>query len=244
MTGTGTMTLLGAVTSFQDFSVVGNGVTTPYAIAEQSGTDWEVGIGTYTLSGTTLSRTTVLASSNSGSLVSFGSGTKSVFQSLPAYACNRLGYTLGDHVTDVGSVSTTETPLYSDTLAANTFLVNGDKVQCTYGLTLSSGTATKQVRMYLGSTAIFDSGALTLSTAGDLIIMATIIRDTSTSVRYLVSVSTTGASTGAFAAVGKLTGLTLTGTNTVMVTGQSGGVGSASNDVTAILGTIIRFPGA
>ena len=81
-TGTGTLTLAGAVAGYQSFAAIGNGNTTYYTITD--GTNWEVGIGTYTLSGTTLARTTVLASSNSGSAVSFGAGTKTVFGTLPA----------------------------------------------------------------------------------------------------------------------------------------------------------------
>ena len=83
-TGTGTVTLLGASTGYQSFSAVGNGNTTYYTISGQTGSEWEVGIGTYTSSGTTLSRTTVLASSNSGSLVVFSAGTKDVFVTYPA----------------------------------------------------------------------------------------------------------------------------------------------------------------
>jgi hypothetical protein len=83
-TGTGTVTLAGAVSGYQSFAAVGNGNTTYYTIAAQTGTEWEVGIGTYTSSGTTLSRTTVLSSSNSGSLVNFSAGTKNVFVDYPA----------------------------------------------------------------------------------------------------------------------------------------------------------------
>lgn len=83
-TGTGTITLAGATTGFQSFSAVGDGNSTFYTIADQSGSSWEIGVGTYTASGTTLSRDTVLSSSNSGSLVNFGAGTKNVFVTLPA----------------------------------------------------------------------------------------------------------------------------------------------------------------
>lgn len=83
-TGTGTVTLLGAVTGYQSFAGIGNGNTTYYCIADQTGANWEVGIGTYTSAGTTLARTTVLASSNSGSLVSFTAGTKDVFVTYPS----------------------------------------------------------------------------------------------------------------------------------------------------------------
>jgi hypothetical protein len=82
-TGTGTVTLSGTAPSgYQNFSVVGNGNTTYYTI--NAGSQWEVGIGTYSSTGPTLARTTVLASSNSGSLVDFSAGTKDVFVTYPA----------------------------------------------------------------------------------------------------------------------------------------------------------------
>lgn len=82
-TGTGTLTLAGAVTKFQSFSVVGDGNTTYYAIESGNGSDWEVGVGTYTASGTTLSRDTILESSNAGSAINL-SGTSTVFCTYPA----------------------------------------------------------------------------------------------------------------------------------------------------------------
>ena len=84
-TGTGSVTLGGAYTGFQTFLAgVGNANSTYYTIANVVSGEWEVGIGTYTTSGNTLSRTTVLASSNSGSLVNFVTGTKDVFVTQPA----------------------------------------------------------------------------------------------------------------------------------------------------------------
>lgn len=82
--GTGDAALLGAVTGFQAFSVVGNTNTCYYAIADQSGGDWEVGIGTYSTTGPTLARTTVLSSSNAGSKVVFTGGTKDIFLTYPS----------------------------------------------------------------------------------------------------------------------------------------------------------------
>ena len=81
-TGTGTFTLGLATAGYQDFSSIGNGNTTYYTIT--NGTDWEVGIGTYTSSGTTLARTQVLESSNSDALVDWAAGTKNVFVPQPA----------------------------------------------------------------------------------------------------------------------------------------------------------------
>ena len=84
-TGTGAFTLAGAANGFQSFnSGIGNGNSTYYTISDSANNAWEVGIGTYTHSGTSLSRDTVLASSNSGSLVNFGAGAKQVFVTYPA----------------------------------------------------------------------------------------------------------------------------------------------------------------
>jgi hypothetical protein len=80
-TGTGSLTLLGAVTGFQTFSsAIGNTNTTYYTI--QNGAEWEVGVGT--VSAAALSRDTVLESSNGGALVNFSAGTKFVFCTYPA----------------------------------------------------------------------------------------------------------------------------------------------------------------
>jgi hypothetical protein len=81
-TGTGTVTLAGAVSGYQSFAAIGNGNTTFYTIT--SGTAWEVGIGTYTLSGTTLARTTVLSSSAGGTTKITLAGTSTVFATYPA----------------------------------------------------------------------------------------------------------------------------------------------------------------
>jgi hypothetical protein len=81
--GTGTITLTGAVTSFQTFSsAIGNGNTTYYTITEQNTANFEVGIGT--VGAGTLTRDTVLESSNGGTKVNFGSAAKDVFCTYPA----------------------------------------------------------------------------------------------------------------------------------------------------------------
>ena len=84
--GTGTVTLDGASTGFQSFAVIGNANTTFYCIAGQTTSEWEVGIGTYTSSGTLLARTTVLSNSagTQPSALSFSAGTKDVFVTYPS----------------------------------------------------------------------------------------------------------------------------------------------------------------
>lgn len=126
-TSTGTITLSGtAPTGYQNFSVIGNGNTTYYTIAGQGTTEWEVGIGTYTSSGTTLSRDTVLASSNGGSLVVFSAGTKDVFVTYPAERSVNLSSTaltsgrVPYATTDGLLVDSTNLTFNGTTLTANT----------------------------------------------------------------------------------------------------------------------------
>lgn len=104
-TGTGTITLGAAAIGFQAFSVIGNGNTTYYTITDTVNGTWEVGIGTYTASGTTLSRDTVLESSNSGSLVNFAAGSKDVFVAYPAERAvmGAMGYTENSATISVSS---------------------------------------------------------------------------------------------------------------------------------------------
>ena len=80
--GLGTLTLAGSADTFEPFSSLGNGNTTYYAIVAQGNDNWEVGIGT--VGSGTLSRDTVLASSNSNAKVNFLAGTKDVFVTFPA----------------------------------------------------------------------------------------------------------------------------------------------------------------
>ena len=105
-TGTGTYTLGGAVTGFETFTAnLSNSDTTYYACTDN--TDFEVGIGTFTASGTTLARTTILASSNSNNAVSWSSGTRTIFCTLPASKTVFLdasgNATIGGTVTATGS---------------------------------------------------------------------------------------------------------------------------------------------
>ncbi len=84
-TSTGAVTLAGAVDGFQTFAAgIGNSNTTYYAISLNTANEWEVGLGTLNGDSSTLTRTTVLESSNSDSAVDFSAGTKEVFCTLPS----------------------------------------------------------------------------------------------------------------------------------------------------------------
>ena len=84
-TGTGALTLAGAVTGFETFGTgVGNSNTTYYAVTLPGSAEFEVGLGTLNSDSTTITRTTVISSSNSDSAVDFSAGTKTIFCTLPA----------------------------------------------------------------------------------------------------------------------------------------------------------------
>ena len=84
-TGTGAVSLAGAVTGFETFAAgIGNSNTVYYCIAHQDQAEFEVGLGTLDGDSSDLTRTTVISSSNSDSAVDFSSGTKDVFCTLPA----------------------------------------------------------------------------------------------------------------------------------------------------------------
>jgi hypothetical protein len=135
-TGTGTITLAGAVTGFQAFSVIGDGNETFYTIQDSIAGDWEVGIGTYTSSGTTLSRDTVLDSSNSGSLVDFAAGTKDVFVTYPAERTITGG---GGGIGALVVNATTVTENYTIATGTNAQSVGPITVESGKSVTISSG---------------------------------------------------------------------------------------------------------
>jgi hypothetical protein len=84
-TGTGALTLGGAVTGFETFGTgVGNSNTTYYAVTLGGSAEFEVGLGTLNSDSTTITRTTVISSSNSDSAVNFSAGTKTIFCTIPA----------------------------------------------------------------------------------------------------------------------------------------------------------------
>lgn len=180
-TGTGTLTLLGAVTGYQSFSAVGNGNTCFYTIEEvdisgnPSGA-WEVGSGTYTLSGTTLSRTTVISSSNGGSKVNLAAGVKRVFCDVPANqfppaASTLTGTTLASNVvssslTSVGTLSAGSIP-YS-LLTGTPTVPSAANPTASVGLAAVNGSASTYMRSdgapTIDQTAAFAFSALGLTT--------------------------------------------------------------------------------
>lgn len=104
--GTGSVTLDGAVAGFQSFAVVGNGNTTFYCIVDTQVGAWEVGVGTYSTTGPTLARTTILSNSNGNTTpitLSSSANTKSVFVTYPSEKSVNLD--ASGNVTALGNVT-------------------------------------------------------------------------------------------------------------------------------------------
>ena len=145
-TGTGTITLGSADTGYQTFSEGGiqDGDEVRYVIEHSNGTDWEIGSGVYTHSGTTLSRATVSSSSNSGSKISL-SGTSTVFISPSSADLTLSGAAHNFSSFTATAGQTTFTVNYS---AGNILVfMNGAKLDS------SSFTATNGTSVVLGSGA-------------------------------------------------------------------------------------------
>ena len=139
-TGTVSVVLSGtAPTGYQPFSVVGNGNLCYYCISSSGSAEWEVGIGTYSSTGPTLARTTVLASSNSGSLVSFSAGTKDVFVTQPAGKAVYQDSTLGNTAYAPQVAASNGILINNKTIGASYSIPSGYSAMSTGPITVSSG---------------------------------------------------------------------------------------------------------
>lgn len=136
-TGTGTLALGGAVTGFQTFSsAIGNTNTTYYAI--QNGSEWEVGIGT--VGAGTLSRDTILESSNAGAAVNLSAGTKQVFCTYPAEKSVDLdtAQTLSNKT--ISGSSNTLSNIGNSSLTNSSITVNGTSISLGGSQTITANT--------------------------------------------------------------------------------------------------------
>jgi hypothetical protein len=136
-TGTGTYSLGGAATGFESFATIGNGNTTYYCCTD--GTDFEVGIGTYTLSGTTLARTTILQSSNGDDAVNWTAGTRDIFVTQPAEKAVYLDASGNIEAFNASNLTAINASNISSGTLSEDRLPNGGAGAATYGST-SNGT--------------------------------------------------------------------------------------------------------
>ena len=150
--GTGTATLLGAVSGYQSFSTgIGINNTTFYVIADQTGTNWEVGLGALNSTGTVLTRTTVYSSSNGGSTVNFATGLQYVWCDFPASKA-------------LTTFSAGTTGLTPNTATSGAITLAGTLGTANGGTNLTSFTSGGAV--YATSTSALTTGTLPIASGG------------------------------------------------------------------------------
>lgn len=138
---------------------------------------------------------------------------------------------------------TTETDLYSNPISSNTLISSGDRIEAwDAGSFLGSATATRQIKVYIGTTVVFDSGALAITSSGDWKLERNLIRSSANEVRSIVTMNTAGASTAVYASYANVGGLAFTGNITFKITGTAAGAGAATGDIQSKLGGGNYFP--
>ena len=180
-TGTGAISLGGAVTGFETFAAgIGNSNTVYYCIAHQTAAEFEVGLGTLDGDSSDLTRTTVISSSNSDSAVDFSAGTKDVFCTIPAskliFEDANNDATIGRNLTVTGDLTITGDDITMNTNTSGAALIgdgtNFNPVAISGDITIAAnGTAAIGSGVIVNadinsSAAIADSKLATISTAG------------------------------------------------------------------------------
>ncbi len=150
-TGTSDFTLGGAATGFQTFAIIGNGNETYYAAVDAITGDWEVGIGTYTTAGPTLTRTTILESSAAGAKVSFSAGSKDVFVTYPAERAVYLDTAGSYPVQSTFNALSAATATLTAGTVATTPAVGTDIANKTYVDTVAAQSITYHAPVYVES---------------------------------------------------------------------------------------------
>lgn len=147
-----------------------------------------------------------------------------------------LGGSIKEYFASVGNVGTGEDDLFTYTTEANIFGTNGDKIQGQYSGTTAANANNKTIKLYFAGTNILSSTALALNDKNWKMDF-TLIRVSATVVRYTASFTYEG-NTAEILEVGELTGLTLSGTNILKITGEA----TATNDIVATMGTVTANP--
>jgi len=199
-TGTGAVSLAGAVTGFETFAAgVGNSNTTYYCIAHQDQAEFEVGLGTLDGDSSDLTRTTVISSSNSDSAVDFSAGTKDVFCTVPA---SKLIFEDADNDVTIGRNLTVTGDL----------TISGDDLTLT---TNTSGAALISDGTNFNPVAI--SGDITIGTTGTAAIGSGVVVNADINSSAAIAMSKTAFTAG--------TGVSLS-TNTLSVDAAQTGITS------------------
>jgi hypothetical protein len=174
-TGTGTFDLGGAVSGFESFvTAIGNGNTTYYSIVNENG-EFEVGLGTVTDAATdTLSRDTIISSSNSDAAVNFTAGTKNVFCTLPASkavildSSGNIVANNGSNLTDLNATNLASGTVPDARFPATLPAANGSNLTALNATNIASGTLASD-RLPTVPTTKGGTGLTTIGTANQVL---------------------------------------------------------------------------
>jgi hypothetical protein len=225
--GTGAISLGGAPTGYQPFSTIGNGNSTFYSITFGNSTQWETGIGTYNSATNTLSRDTVLTSSNANSLVNFFTGNKTVLLTQPS---SRAVYAVGGNIVAANGATLPISSGGTGGTTASTARAALDAQQ-----TLASGTNIKTVNStsLLGSGNIAVQPTLVSGTSIKTINNTTLLGSGDLAIPTLTGI-TEAFPTGELTALGFGAGGSSFGGNTTFIGYNTGRVNSSGYDNTAV----------
>jgi hypothetical protein len=215
------------IASNSDSAVIWDRSTNEYKVAKINGIGSIASINSQTGPAITIS-----GDATNGISVSASSNTVTISSSVD----------LESFGTDVNNSGTSETDLYSHTLSANKLTLNGKGVRFRITGTNNDATATAQIKGYFAGTNIFDSGALTISAAGDWVIDMEIQRTSSTAAAATVTFTAANTTVTLPVKYTALTGLDWTTTNIFKVSGTAAGGGGGSNDITAHAGKVLFVP--
>lgn len=158
-------------------------------------------------------------------------------------ALARVGGSYFEHTLSTGNNTSLETDLYQETIGSNVFTTNGDCLEVRYGGSfVGSGVTTRDLKFYVTTTTVFDTGGISVSVSGDWRLEGTICKGSQTTICSIFALNTAGASSSVYTQFAQVGGLQLTGNNVFKLTGQSSGVGANSLDITAKLGKGFWLP--
>lgn len=146
--------------------------------------------------------------------------------------------TIADFYTDVNNGTTVETDIYTYTTPASTLANDGEKIFFTYTLNLTDITSTATIKVYMAGDVVANTGALTVSATGAIIVNGWVVRTSSTTARVSVNINSPTASTAVYTSQTDLTGEDWTTTNIIKITAQAGGGTPTSGDIIGKSGSV------
>lgn len=153
-----------------------------------------------------------------------------------------LNTTLDAQVADANNTGTSATDLYSKTIAANQFTLNGQSVHFEAAGVFNDATATVNLEALFAGNGIAGTGAVTITGTGAWSMQGTIIRATSTTARVYTVVTIDNCTQKVFSTTANLTGIDWTTTNILKIQATAGGGGGGSNDITAQMWKVVFQP--